>query len=96
MKILKFFQDVDKLIRLTISSASPDEQAALFIYGFVPGKCPFEKDIVLLGKKIHIPALCTLNPYYPEIVALRIRAVEALLTEFGYTLMNGNLVKGNE
>jgi hypothetical protein len=45
---------------------------------FIPCQCAFERDIGLFGKKIHIPALCKLNPLYDEVVMLRFRALSYL------------------
>lgn len=42
----------------------------------IPGQCPFERDIKILGHRIaHIPPLCKLNPLYEEFVGLRFRAL---------------------
>jgi hypothetical protein len=44
----------------------------------IPCTCPFERDLSLLGNKLHIPSLCKLNPLYNEFVALRFRALSYL------------------
>ena len=50
----------------------------------IPTQCPFEREIVLLGRTIaKIPPLCKLNPLYNEIVALRFRAICYLADECG-------------
>lgn len=50
----------------------------------IPAQCPFERDIVLLGRSVaHIPPLCKLNPLYDELVALRFRALCYLADECG-------------
>ncbi|MGP1385317.1 MAG: Mo-dependent nitrogenase C-terminal domain-containing protein [Thainema sp.] len=41
----------------------------------VPCCCPFERDISLFGRTVHIPALCKLNPLYNELVGLRFRSL---------------------
>jgi hypothetical protein len=41
----------------------------------IPCCCPFERDIALFGRTVHIPAMCELNPVYTELVALRFRAL---------------------
>lgn len=42
----------------------------------IPAQCPFERDIVLLGRKVaHIPPLCKLNPLYDQFAGLRFRAL---------------------
>jgi Mo-dependent nitrogenase C-terminus len=53
-------------------------KTARLICQIVPSRCPFERDINLLGYKIHIPALCRINPLYEEIVALRVRSLTYL------------------
>jgi hypothetical protein len=44
----------------------------------IPCCCPFERDISLFGRTVHIPALCKLNPLYDEFVGLRFRALTYL------------------
>lgn len=44
----------------------------------IPCCCPFERDITLFGRTVHIPALCKLNPVYDELVSLRFRALSYL------------------
>lgn len=44
----------------------------------IPCCCPFERDIALFGRTIHIPALCELNPVYNELVGLRFRSLAYL------------------
>jgi Mo-dependent nitrogenase C-terminus len=61
-----------------------DENIAHRICRFVPAQCPFERDIVLFGRKVaHIPPLCKLNPLFEELVALRFRALCYLADECG-------------
>lgn len=51
---------------------------------WVPAQCPFERDIVLFGRKVaHIPPLCKLNPLFEEVVSLRFRALCYLADECG-------------
>ena len=53
-----------------------DPKFAQFLCNVIPGECPFERDIVLFGRKIaHIPPLCKLNPFYEQLVGLRFRAL---------------------
>lgn len=52
-----------------------DDQTARLICRVIPSQCPFERDISVFGKTVHIPALCRINPVYDEIVALRLRAL---------------------
>lgn len=50
----------------------------------IPAQCPFERDIVIFGRKIgYIPPLCKLNPLYEELVCLRFRALCYLVDECG-------------
>jgi hypothetical protein len=44
----------------------------------IPCCCPFERDVTLLGRTFHIPALCKLNPVYDELVGLRFRSLAYL------------------
>ena len=51
-------------------------QVAKLIAKTIPAQCPFERDIVLFGRKVgHIPPLCKLNPLYDQFVGLRFRAL---------------------
>jgi hypothetical protein len=51
-----------------------DIQTAKMICRLIPASCPFERNVKLLGRKFHIPALCRLNPLYQELTILRFRA----------------------
>ena len=52
---------------------------ARLICQLIPCTCPFERDVVLLGRTLfHIPALCKLNPLYDQVVGLRFRALSFL------------------
>jgi tellurite resistance protein len=56
-----------------------DPRLARFICKLVPSQCPFERDIVLFGRKIvHIPPLCKINPLYEQLVSLRFRSLSYL------------------
>ncbi|PSB06510.1 nitrogenase [filamentous cyanobacterium CCP2] len=54
------------------------DRLAHFICRLIPCTCPFEQDISLFGKTLHIPPLCKLNPLYSEFVSLRFRALSYL------------------
>ena len=55
---------------------------ARFLCKLIPSQCPFERDIVLFGKKIvHIPPMCKINPLYEQLVGLRFRALSYLADE---------------
>jgi len=57
-----------------------DRRLAHLICQLIPCCCPFERDLSLFGRTMHIPALCKLNPVYNELVGLRFRAL-AYLTD---------------
>ncbi len=61
-----------------------NRKVAHFLCGLIPNQCPFERDVVVFGKKImHIPAMCQLNPLYEQVVGLRFRALSYLADECG-------------
>ncbi|MDX2098235.1 MAG: Mo-dependent nitrogenase C-terminal domain-containing protein [Leptolyngbyaceae cyanobacterium bins.59] len=61
-----------------------DQKAARLYARLIPAQCPFERDILLFGKKVgHIPPLCKFNPFYEELVALRFRALCYLVDQCG-------------
>jgi hypothetical protein len=61
-----------------------DRQLAQLIAKMIPAQCPFERDIVVFGRKVaHIPPLCKLNPFYDQFVGLRFRALCYLVDECG-------------
>lgn len=56
-----------------------DPRYAHLICHLIPPQCPFERDVIFFQRKImHIPALCKLNPFFDEVVALRFRALTFL------------------
>lgn len=61
-----------------------NRKVARFIAKLIPAQCPFERDIVLFGRKIaHIPPMCKLNPLYEQFVGLRFRALCYLVDQCG-------------
>jgi Mo-dependent nitrogenase C-terminus len=61
-----------------------NRKLARFIAKLIPAQCPFERDIMLFGRKIgHIPPMCKLNPLYDELVYLRFRALCYLVDQCG-------------
>lgn len=61
-----------------------DPEFARFLSNLIPSQCPFECDIIFLGRKLgHIPPLCKLNPFYEQLVALRFRALCFLANQCG-------------
>lgn len=50
----------------------------------IPAQCPFERDVVVFGRKLfHIPPMCKLNPLYEQVVGLRFKALCYLADECG-------------
>jgi len=61
-----------------------DPRLARFLCKMIPPQCPFERDVVLFGRKIvHIPPMCKLNPLYEQLVGLRFRALSYLADDCG-------------
>ena len=59
--------------------AVADPQVARWLCQLIPARCPFERDIQLLGHHLfHIPPMCKLNPLYEELVGLRFRSLSFL------------------
>jgi hypothetical protein len=58
-------------------------KTARLICSLIPANCPFERDVVVLGHKFHIPAMCKLNPAYEQLVELRFKALTFLADECG-------------
>lgn len=59
-------------------------KVAKFLCKMIPAQCPFERDVVLFGRKIvHIPPMCKLNPLYEQMVGLRFRALSYLADDCG-------------
>lgn len=64
-------------------------QLAEFLAKAIPAQCPFERDIILFGRKIaHIPPLCKLNPLYEQFVGLRFRALCYLVDQCGLDIQS--------
>ncbi|MBW4688274.1 MAG: Mo-dependent nitrogenase C-terminal domain-containing protein [Komarekiella atlantica HA4396-MV6] len=62
----------------------PNRKLAKFIAKMIPAQCPFERDLMLFGRKIgHIPPMCKLNPLYDQLVGLRFRALCYLVDQCG-------------
>jgi hypothetical protein len=61
-----------------------NRKLAKFIAKLIPAQCPFERDIMFLGRKVaHIPPMCKLNPLYDQLVGLRFRALCYLVDQCG-------------
>jgi len=66
-----------------------DPRVARFVCKMIPAQCPFERDVMLFGRKIvHIPPMCKLNPLYEQLVGLRFRALSYLSDERGEDISN--------
>ncbi|BDA73022.1 Mo-dependent nitrogenase family protein [Rivularia sp. IAM M-261] len=53
-----------------------DSKFAHKLCKLIPSQCPFERDVVVFGKKLfHIPPMCKLNPFYEQVVYLRFKAL---------------------
>ncbi|WP_414563880.1 MULTISPECIES: Mo-dependent nitrogenase C-terminal domain-containing protein [unclassified Anabaena] len=62
----------------------PNRKFAHFIAKLIPAQCPFEREVILFGRKIaHIPPMCKLNPLYDQFVGLRFRALCYLVDQCG-------------
>ncbi len=61
-----------------------NRKVAHFLCRLIPAQCPFERDVVVFGRKVvHIPAMCKLNPLYDQVVGLRFRALSYLADQCG-------------
>ena len=59
-------------------------QVAKLLAKLIPAHCPFERDVILFGRKVaHIPPMCKLNPLYDQFVGLRFRALCYLVDRCG-------------
>ena len=58
-------------------------ELARLLCQMIPTQCPFERDICLFGRTVHIPPMCKLNPLYEEVVSLRFRALCYLADDCG-------------
>jgi hypothetical protein len=73
-KIRQWFDDIE----------IDNRRVARLIAKVIPAQCPFERDIVVFGRKIaHIPPMCKLNPLYDQFVGLRFRALCYLVDKCG-------------
>ncbi|QLE57110.1 Mo-dependent nitrogenase C-terminal domain-containing protein [Nostoc sp. TCL26-01] len=77
------FDVLSPLRRLVENVPVKHNRFAHIICQVIPCCCPFERNISLFGKSIHIPALCKLNPLYDDFVGLRFRALAYLADECG-------------
>lgn len=77
------------IIRRKIESVEvQDSQVAERICKLIPARCPFKRKIYFAGHLlVYIPPLCQLNPFYRQLIMLRLRAL-AYLAE----VSNGDLL----
>ncbi len=71
-----------KILRRWIDRVEPRRPAvARLLVRLIPGTCPFERDVSVLGRRVlHIPPMCKLNPLYEQVAALRFRCLNFLET----------------
>jgi Mo-dependent nitrogenase C-terminus len=64
-----------------------DRDTAHLLCKLIPAQCPFERDVVILGRKVaHIPPMCKINPIYEQLVGLRFRSLCYLVDVCGESL----------
>jgi Mo-dependent nitrogenase C-terminus len=64
-----------------------DRETAYLVCKLIPGQCPFERDVVVLGRKLaHIPPMCKINPLYEQFVGLRFRSLCYLVDVCGESM----------
>jgi hypothetical protein len=65
-----------------------DPKLAHWICKLVPAQCPFERDVLVLGREFHIPALCKFNPFYEQLTTLRFKALSYLSDDCGEDILH--------
>jgi len=56
-----------------------DAEAARTVCNVIPAFCPFARDIKLFNRTfLSIPPLCKLNPFYDQLIGLRLKALTYL------------------
>lgn len=64
------------------AQAPADPAVARLLVNLIPAQCPFERDVMVLGRRIvHIPPMCRINPLYEQLMALRFRCLCLLAGE---------------
>jgi len=67
---------LDPLRRWLEAIEPRDAAVARMLVRLIPAQCPFERDLVLFGRKLaHIPPMCKINPVYDQLMALRFRCL---------------------
>jgi Mo-dependent nitrogenase C-terminus len=68
--------------RLWLSSIEIyDSEAAQLLCRIIPASCPFERDIKLFNRILHIPSMCKLNPFYNQLMQLRFKSLAYLANQ---------------
>lgn len=69
--------EVIEALRRWLDRIEPsDRDMARFLVRLIPAQCPFERDVVVFGKKlVHIPPMCKINPLYEQLSMLRFRCL---------------------
>jgi hypothetical protein len=70
-------RDIFQPIRQWLESIEVhNPKLAHFLCKLIPSQCPFERDVIIFGRKLfHIPPMCKLNPFYEQVVCLRFKAL---------------------
>ena len=70
-------------LRRWLDGINPQDPAvARFLVKLIPAQCPFERDVVIFGRKLaHIPPMCKVNPLYEQLMTLRFRCLCSLAGE---------------
>jgi hypothetical protein len=58
-----------------------NKQLAQLIVNLIPATCPFNKSFKFAGFSVTIPSLCKLNPFYNQLIKLRVRALDELTND---------------
>lgn len=69
-------------LRSWLDGLEPQDPAvARLLVRMIPASCPFERDVVVFGRRLlHIPPMCRINPLYEQLMGLRFRCLQALET----------------
>ena len=77
------------------AQAPSDPAVARLLVKLIPAQCPFERDVMVLGRRIvHIPPMCRINPLYEQLMALRFRCL-CLLAGETPPMTTGDLATGS-
>jgi Mo-dependent nitrogenase C-terminus len=75
-----FITQLLKPIQWGLDSIQVDRpEVAILICRLIPNRCPFQRCFSVRDYVIEIPPLCQLNPFYPQLIALRLRALTYLI-----------------